>query len=500
MSRPLRISRRSRRSTPLAAAGPAGPERPLSVSELSHRVTRLLEEGIGRVTVEGEISNLRKPRSGHAYFVLKDAGAAINCVCFRSALARLRAPLADGRQIEVDGRLTAYTPRSEYQIIVEAAREAGLGELMRRFLELRDKLKAEGLFDTQRKRPLPRLPRTIGLVTSATGAALRDMLNVLWRRGAGLEVVLSPCAVQGDAAPGEIVRAIGRLRRHARCEVIIVGRGGGSIEDLWAFNDESVVRAIAACEIPIVSAVGHETDTTLSDFAADLRAPTPSAAAELVTAGYDDFIASLGRIHQSLEREVRRRIQSRRAALHASLSSWGMRRPIERIGFALQRIDDYGQRIERAAQGRLQLLRQRLKQGTGRLEGLHPDRRIRLAAGDLGRLRLHLSALSPSRRWGQRIKGGRDTARHLDLRLRRSMQSRLSEAGLRLGALGGRLETLGPSAVLERGFSIITTMKGHKIIKSPDQVKLGQKLRVQSAGGEWRATPLPNEDELFDGQ
>ncbi len=453
----------------------ARPKRPLTVSELSQKIARLLEGEIGRVCVEGEVSNYRVPRSGHAYFVLKDADAAINVVCFRSTLASLKIKLADGKKIEIGGRVSAYTARSEYQIIMESAREAGLGDLMRLFLELRDKLKAEGLFDPARKKPLPRFPRAIGIVTSGTGAALRDMLNVLSRRAGGLEIYLSPCAVQGDTAPAEIVRAIERLERHGRSEVIIAGRGGGSLENLWAFNDERVVRAIARCEIPIVSAVGHETDTTLSDFAADLRAPTPSAAAEIVTANHEELARNLARTHRSMDRAMEDQLDSKRVALQACAASWGMRSPLERLAATLQKIDDL----------------------TGRLEGAAERNRNR-ARTLLENLQLRLSTARPDLRWLPRLKYAAGLLSQFHVRLKQAMARRLNEEKLGVKGLRDRLESLGPPAVLRRGFSFITTLKDKRIVTGPDQVRVGQTLNVHSDGGKWRVAALPNMSELFD--
>lgn len=485
-------------ATPASKPATTGRARPLSVSELSRRIVRLLEEGIGAVTVEGEVSNFRVPRSGHAYFVLKDSESSLNAVCFRSALVRCASALADGKKVEIHGRVTAYTTRSEYQIIVESAREAGLGELMRRFLELRDKLKAEGLFDAMLKRPLPVLPRTVGIVTSATGAALRDILNVLARRGASLDVIVSPCAVQGAAAPAEIIAALKRLERDGRSEVIILARGGGSIEDLWAFNEEPVVRAVAASKIPIICGVGHETDTTLCDYAADLRAPTPSAAAELVTANTLDFVQKLGAIGGQIDRAMLRQLRARRAALEAEIGSWGMRRPIERLAAALQRTDDLDSRLDRAALGLAQRFAARLREAAHRLERASPARRLESAKVQLSHLSSRLTALRPDIVWRPRLALARSEDDHLSRRLDQAMGRRLGEAKLRLAATRGKLATLGPDSVLKRGFSIITGKGGRRIITGPGQAKIGETLRVQAAGGEWKATPLPNEDELFD--
>ncbi len=473
MKRSLAASAFPKPETKPLGAGKA--ERALTVTELSRRIERLLEGEIGRVKVEGEISNFRLPQSGHAYFLLKDADCAIHAVCFRSTLSAIRVALADGKKIEVTGRVTAYTSRSEYQIVIESAREAGIGDLMRRFIELRDRLKAEGLFDPARKKALPYLPRVIGVVTSSTGAALRDILNVLNRRARGLEIIVSPCAVQGDAAPGEIVRALRRLEKHRRCEVVIVGRGGGSIEDLWSFNDERVVRAIAACSIPIVSAVGHETDTTLCDFVADLRAPTPSAAAEIVTARHAETLQLMAASRRRLDRAMTATLAERRSLLENLARSWGMRSPIERLNAAMQRADELSERLNRAPKLKMEWARTRLNQAALRLGSLRPD---------LRRL--------------PKIASSRESLRQWTARLDLAPRSRLREKGLALGSLAARLESLAPKSVLKRGFSIVTRGEGKSLVTRPDQVRPGQTVRIESAGGVWRAAALPQGEDLFD--
>lgn len=473
-------------------------ERPLSVTEISHRITRLLEDGIGRVWIEGEVSNLRVPASGHAYFVLKDEGAALNAVCFRGALAQLRVKLESGAKLEVYGRVTAYSARSEYQIIVERARESGLGELMRRYLELRDKLKAEGIFDEARKRPLPPYPRAVGIVTSSTGAALRDMLTVLRRRAPGLTIYIAPASVQGDAAPGEIVSAIRRLLRDGRSEVIICGRGGGSIEDLWAFNDERVVRAIAASKIPVVSAVGHETDTTLADFAADLRAPTPSAAAEIVTRNYHEVGLKVARYSESIVRSMARGLRDARSRLSSCSESWGMRRPLQDLASAQQRADDLAERLSRGVYRQYQERRLDLTARLKALASASPAGRIAGERDHLANLKFRLQTARPDVRWKVRIDLGRIEGRQLRLRLQHASLRRNAEKGLRLQALVGRLGSLAPESILRRGYSIVTSSNGRKILTGPGQARTGENLRIQSRGGTWRAAALGDEPELFD--
>jgi exodeoxyribonuclease VII large subunit len=470
---------------------------PLTVSQLSRRILRLLEDEVGEVRVTGEVSGVRIPRSGHCYFMLKDADAAINAVCFRSALARARARPADGMQIELRGRLTAYAARSEYQIVVASMREAGLGDLMRRFLELKEKLKAEGLFEPSRKRPIPAVPRTIGVVTSPTGAALRDVLNVLGRRARGLRIVLSPAAVQGEAAPAEIVAAIERLQRHGRAEVLIVGRGGGSIEDLWAFNDERVVRAIAACPIPVIAAVGHETDTTLSDFAADLRAPTPSAAAELVSAHYGELEQRLGLFKSRLARTVAQSVREIRARLERCRSSWGLRGPVERLGQTAQRVDDLRERLDRAGRFIAQSPRQQLQALHLRLRQAAPVRRLQRLRDQLQRHRALLAAAGPAL-WRPRLRHAAGLLAQLDRRMATAAATRQRRRQERLEALSARLAALGPEAVLQRGYSIVTHGARARVVRDPASLRTGETVRVRSAGGRWKAAVLPPGDDLFE--
>jgi exodeoxyribonuclease VII large subunit len=473
--------------------------RPLTVTELAGRIKRLLEDQVGTVTVSGEVSNLRIPSSGHCYFLLKDAGAAINAVCFRGTLGRQRVRPADGMQLELTGRVSAYAARSEYQLVVDSMREAGLGDLMRRFLELKERLKTEGLFDQERKRPIPQLPRCLGLVTSCTGAALRDMLNILGRRARGLTIYLAPCAVQGDAAPAEIVNALQLLQRDARAEVIIVGRGGGSIEDLWAFNDERVARAIATSRIPVISAVGHETDTTLADYAADLRAPTPSAAAELVSAHHGEVAAQLRQWQQRLGRIMRQHLAERRARLERCRNSWGLRSPRERVQAAMQRLDDLQVALQQAMQHRLARSRERSQLAAAHLQRTSPLTRLRLLQARLAYAQDRLRTQGPVR-WLPQLAAAAETHRQLAARLQRAVLALATQRRLAVSSLSDRLAGLNPESVLQRGYSIVTHGRNGKVIKSPAQVRPDDLVRIRSAGGQWRALVLPGESDLFDPQ
>ncbi len=320
--------------------------RPLSVSRLVLLLQELVEDNFVQVLVEGEISNVSAPASGHLYLTLKDAGAQIRAVMFRSQARRLRFVPEDGLQVVCRGRVAVYRQRGELQLVLDGMDPQGLGGLQLAFEQLKRKLEAEGLFAEARKRPLPPFPRRIGIVTSPTGAAIRDMLNVLRRRSAGIDVLLCPVRVQGEEAAAEIARGIADLNRVDGVDIIVVGRGGGSIEDLWAFNEEVVARAIAASRIPVVSAVGHETDWTIADFVADLRAPTPSAAAELVVKNRLELENHIDHLLMRLQRPLRDRLRLLQARVE------GLRRrllpPKERLRLQRQQLNALQHRLRAA--------------------------------------------------------------------------------------------------------------------------------------------------------
>lgn len=355
------------------------PSNPLSVAELTRLIKRLLEAGVGQVEVEGEISNWKLAASGHAYFALKDEAALLSCVMFKGQRTRLNFTPAEGMKVIVSGAISVYEQRGQYQLIVAGMREAGLGDLYKRFLKLKENLEKEGLFDPERKRPIPALPKRIGIVTSPTGAALRDILNILNRRFSGADILISPTLVQGPQAPQQIVSALDRLSllhladpSQKPVDVIIVARGGGSIEDLWAFNDESVARSIANTQIPIISAVGHETDFTIADFVADLRAPTPSAAAELVIQEAAGLAETLERLQMRIENAILNTVEKKRLALNALMGSWGLRQPIDIVRQAIQRVDELNGRMETCLTSRMNESRHRLDSLSGRLVALDP--------------------------------------------------------------------------------------------------------------------------------
>src|SRR5271167_4258262 len=318
----------------------ARPDRDIySVSRLNREVRVLLERGFGGLWLEAEISNFARPSSGHWYFSLKDAAAQVRCCMFRQRNMLCGFAPRDGQKVLVKARIGLYEPRGEYQLVIDHMEDAGLGALKRQFEELAAKLAAEGLFAPERKRPLPKLPRRIGVITSPSGAAIHDILHVLARRFAAIPVLLYPVAVQGAAAAAEMIAALSLAARPAECDVLILARGGGSLEDLLAFNDEALARAIAACPIPVVSGIGHEIDFTIADFAADVRAPTPSAAAELVVPDAGEWLGAFVRLSTRLQRGMRRRLDERREWLRLLARRAALVSPIARCAQQAQRLD-----------------------------------------------------------------------------------------------------------------------------------------------------------------
>jgi exodeoxyribonuclease VII large subunit len=445
--------------------------RVLTVAELTTQVKRLLEQHIGRVWVSGEITNLRRQASGHSYFTLKDAAAQLSCVLFRGEARAGRDLLEDGRHVLLEGELTVYEPRGQYQLRVTAVELQGVGALQLAFERLKQKLNAEGLFAPERKRPLPRYPQRLGLVTSPTGAALRDVLHVIGRRQPSLEIVLAPCRVQGEGAAAEIADAIARLNEYALgkpspdgtaaaplLDLILVTRGGGSLEDLWAFNEEVVARAIYASALPVVSAVGHEIDFTISDFVADLRAATPSAAAELITEGAfasRDFVAeAAGRLHQLAAQQL--------AWARTDFDALGQRlaraHPRGRLREQWQRLDDLQASLARAA-------RQRVREAWVRHASLHSTwRRLRPA---------------------QQLARRGEALTQLGRRLRERMRSNWQERNQQLRAFNEQLRLLSPERVLGRGYSITRDAASGRVIRSAAETRPGQALTTRVADGEF---------------
>lgn len=346
----------------------------LSVTELTRIVKERLvtDPRLTGVAVRGEISNFKHHGSGHMYFTLKDAASRIRCVMFRTNNARLRFRPEDGLKVIAQGDVGVYEAAGDYQLYVRSLVPAGQGELALAFEQLKARLAAEGLFDPARKRPLPFLPRRVGVVTSLHGAALRDILSVIRRRFPSMPVIVAPAVVQGDEGPESVVRAIERINRREGVDVLIVGRGGGSLEELWTFNDERVARAIAASRIPVISAVGHETDFTIADFAADRRAPTPSAAAEMAVPEEATLRAALGSLAERLKRSVQRQLEQRRDRLDAVCRRPSLARPERLLDQWRQRVDDGVQGLALAMSGRLEAAGGRLALAAGKLDALSP--------------------------------------------------------------------------------------------------------------------------------
>ena len=387
-----------------------------TVSELTHYLRDILESdpSLNDLWVQGEISNLSRPSSGHIYFTLKDSSCSLRCVMWRNAVARQTFSPRDGQAIEVHGSLNIYEAAGQYQLYADLLRPAGEGALYQEFMSLKARLEEEGLFSPEYKRSIPVSPRRIGIVTSPTGAALRDMLNTLQRRYPLAEVILAPTPVQGDDAPSKIVAAIQDLNRLALPDVILIARGGGSIEDLWSFNDESVARAIAASEAPVISGIGHETDFTIADFVSDLRAPTPTAAAELATPNRTDLIIALSDLSSHMSHAVQNDLATRRRELENQTYRLDQRSPLALVRSGRQRLDE----LERLAV----------------------------------------------------------------LALKHHIQVERT----RLAGQAARLTALNPSAVLQRGFSIVTQMDG-SLVNSTDQVYPGDMLNIIVQDGKFNA-------------
>jgi exodeoxyribonuclease VII large subunit len=425
------------------------------VRDLVERVRGLVEQQFIDVWVEGEISNLRPAPSGHIYFTLKDAEAQLPVVLFRRQATLLRFRPEDGLHVLVRGRVSVYAQRGQLQLVAETLEPVGAGSLQLAFEQLRDRLKAEGLFDAERKQPLPAFPRAVAVVTSPTGAVIRDFLNIVGRRHSGLNVLVCPVAVQGDAAPAEIATAIESLNQSGLADLIVLARGGGSLEDLAAFNSELVARAIAASALPVVSAVGHETDFTIADFAADLRAPTPSAAAELVTEAQYKVAERLAADEQRLLRAARYRLLQARQrvdGLHAERAEWRITALLQRLG---QQLDDAALRIETTIGGQLRLRQKRTADLAAAV--LRHDPRRALAAV---RQRLTLSR------------------HHLDHAAERALR----DAATHLRAVDARLHALSPLAVLDRGYALVERSDG-ALIRSSAQLATGDLVTTRLSRG-----------------
>lgn len=346
----------------------------LSISDITRRIKTTLEQSFTNLTLQGEISNFKHHSSGHLYFTLKDEGAQIQAVMWRSRVPGLFFTPQDGMKVVARGNITVYEVRGVYQLDVQQLQPLGVGDLQIAFEKLKQKLLSEGLFEQSHKQPLPRFPRRIGLVTSPTGAAVRDMIHVIGRRNPSVELVLCPVRVQGEGAAEEIAEAVDECNRYGELDILIVARGGGSLEDLWAFNEEIVARAIYRSKIPTISGVGHEVDFTIADFVADLRAPTPSAAAELAVPKRDDLVEIVRNICYTCEQLVRDRIESDRKQIQSLVGSYAFNRPIDKVRQLAQRADELRGALQRLVAHRLALLGQQCASLGKRMESVHPER------------------------------------------------------------------------------------------------------------------------------
>jgi exodeoxyribonuclease VII large subunit len=437
-------------------ARPAAARRALTVAQLTERIQDALETALFDVWVEGEISNLKLAPSGHWYFSLKDDHAQVRAVVWKTATRLVKWKPRDGMKVLARGGVRVYAPRGEYQLSVEVLEPLGKGSLQQAFEELKEKLEKEGLFDQGRKRPLPMLPRCVGIVTSPTGAVIQDILRVLSRRYANLGVLVYPARVQGPEASWEIVQGIRALNRVRGLDVLIVARGGGSLEDLLPFNDEMVARALASSTVPTISAVGHETDFTIADFVADLRAPTPSAAAERVVQAKEDIAARI----DALGRRLAGGFDLRLARVRARVAGLTSHRVFEaergRLRSHAQRVDELTTRAESALGRRVERARDRSRRAHERVEAFRWDRQIQ-----------------------QRVETVDRHARRMDELLR----GRVAEGRGRLARLAGKLDSLSPLAVLSRGYALVWDGHG-RLVREPADVLPGDPLRIRVAGGE----------------
>ncbi|WP_417027937.1 exodeoxyribonuclease VII large subunit [Citrobacter sp.] len=426
-----------------------------TVSRLNQTVRLLLEQEMGHVWISGEISNFTQPSSGHWYFTLKDDTAQVRCAMFRNSNRRVTFRPQHGQQVLVRANITLYEPRGDYQIIVESMQPAGEGLLQQKYEQLKAKLQAEGLFDQQYKQPLPSPAHCVGVITSKTGAALHDILHVLKRRDPSLPVIIYPTAVQGDDAPGQIVHAIELANARQECDVLIVGRGGGSLEDLWSFNDERVARAIFNSAIPVVSAVGHETDVTIADFVGDLRAPTPSAAAEIVSRNQQELLRQIQSVQQRLGMAMDYYIANRNRRFTQMFHRLQQQHPQLRLARQQTVLERLRQRMNFALENKIKQANQRQQRGSQRLNQQNPQSRIYRAQ--------------------TRIQ-------QLEYRLAENIRARLSEQRERFGNVVTHLEAVSPLSTLARGYSVTTATDG-KVLKQTKQVKAGDVLTTRLSDG-----------------
>ena len=433
----------------------------ITVSQLNRQVKTLIEQGMTRLWVEGEISNLSRPSSGHIYLSLKDDSAQVSAAWFRQRQRGPAVGFKNGDRVLAYGRVSLYEARGNYQLIIEQMEPAGEGVLKRRFDALKLKLADEGLFEEDRKKALPTLPKRIGVITSPSGAAVRDVLSVLRRRFAAVPVVIYPAAVQGDAAPGELIAALATAVQRDECDVLILCRGGGSIEDLWAFNDETLARAISDCPLPVVSAVGHEVDFTIADFVADVRAPTPSGAAEIVVPSQSEWLRQIRGLATRIARVGQRALEDRSQEL-----DWLGRRlvassPANNLQRQRQSLREQSGRLNSAIRQQLLLQKNRLQENSSELKAQSPALSVQRSIGRL---------------------------QQIYQRLATSTRIVMSDANHRIALLGRALNSVSPLATLDRGYAIVKQEKSGDVLMNSSSVSPGDDVRAQLARGEIVAT------------
>ncbi|MCP3852950.1 MAG: exodeoxyribonuclease VII large subunit [Gammaproteobacteria bacterium] len=420
----------------------------LSVSDFTHNVKSLLEYNFPSIWVSGEISNLAMPRSGHWYFTLKDERSQVRCAMFRHSNQRLVFTPNEGMQILVRAKVSLYEARGDFQLIVDSMEDAGLGALQRAYEQLKQKLQNQGLFDAQHKQSLPETPHCIGIITSPTGAALHDILNVLKRRFPALPIIIYPAQVQGENAPEQLLHALQSAQEQALCDVLIIGRGGGSIEDLWAFNHEQLAQAIHQCPIPIISSVGHEVDFTICDFVADVRAPTPSAAAELVSPDQEEWLSWLVAIEKQLSSQIKRQISLKQQQLQWQYKQ--LKHPGRYLDEVSQRIDDLSSRLEQHFHLQIQSRRDKILTYEARFQQHSPVHKLKQQQSQLD---------------------------YLQQRLQQSLNRRFEQLQQKIASLAREMDAYSPLATLGRGFSLVKDEQD-SLIKSASQLQQGQRVKV----------------------
>ena len=439
----------------------SAPERDIyTVGRLNREVRLLIEHGMPTLWVEGELTNFSRPASGHWYFTLKDRDAQVRCAMFRQRNALLRFVPRDGQLVMARVRVGLYEPRGEYQLQVEHLEDSGIGALRREFDRLKEKLQAEGLFASALKRPLPALPTRIGVVTSPSGAAIRDILHILARRFAAVPVVIYPTSVQGKDAVPQLLAAISQASTRQECDVLIIARGGGSMEDLWAFNDEAVARAIRAAPMPVVTGIGHEIDFTIADFVADVRAPTPSGAAELVVPDSSTWRTTLGKLAFRLQQTLTRRLTDDRSSLQQLRRRLELTHPGHRVNQAAQKLDELTQRLGAAWALQCSQRATRLHRLEARLAGVSP--------------RHHLEVL-------------RERLTRLDHRLQQAWLQEFQQRQQRLALASRTLNAVSPLAVLDRGYALVTLADSGRLVQNSSQAPVGTVIEARVANGKLRA-------------